>query len=188
MTFPTPNTFYSTGGSPPFIPDVETPTNSNEPYLDWLEFIMGQETVPQTISTSYGDNEETVPLDYAISVCNMFAQLGAMGTTMIFSSGDGGVGGVQFNSNRTDCVKFLPIFPASCEFYTFLNEYMLFTRLWLQGPYVTAVGATTQVGPEVGANFSGGGFSNYFKRPPYQNEAVSSYLQNIGNRNSGLFK
>ena len=119
MTFPTPNIFYSTGGSPPFIPDGQTPTNSNEPYLDWLEFILGQERVPQTISTSYGDNEETVPLDYAISVCDTFAQLGAMGTTMIFSSGDGGVGGM-YNPNGTDCAEFLPIFPASCEFYMFL--------------------------------------------------------------------
>ena len=122
MAFPTPNIFYSTGGSPPFIPDGENPTNMNEPYLDWLEFIeaLGNETVPQTISTSYGDNEETIPLDYATSVCEMFAQLGARGITAIFSSGDGGVGGTTYNSNRTDCEEFLPVFPASCEFYTFL--------------------------------------------------------------------
>ena len=42
--------------------------------------------------------------------------------------------------------------------------------------------------PEVAANFSGGGFSNYFPRPSYQNISVSSYLQNIGNKYSGLFK
>ena len=34
LTFPTPGTFWSTGGSPPFKPDVLTPDNSNEPYLD----------------------------------------------------------------------------------------------------------------------------------------------------------
>ena len=117
MTFPTTNIFYSTAGSPPFIPDGEVPTNSNEPYMNWLEFILDQETIPQTISTSYGDNEETVPPDYARSVCNMFAQLGAMGTTVIFASGDGGVsGGVP----AENCVKFIPTFPASCGFYTFL--------------------------------------------------------------------
>lgn len=32
LTYPTPGTFYSTGGSPPFTPDDTTPTNSNEPY------------------------------------------------------------------------------------------------------------------------------------------------------------
>ena len=34
LTFPTPGTFFTTGGRPPFIPDLDTPTNSNEPYLD----------------------------------------------------------------------------------------------------------------------------------------------------------
>ena len=34
MSFPTPQIYFSTGGSPPFIPDDNTPTNSNEPYRD----------------------------------------------------------------------------------------------------------------------------------------------------------
>lgn len=34
MVFPTPATFYTTGGSPPSIPDSLNPTNTNEPYLD----------------------------------------------------------------------------------------------------------------------------------------------------------
>ena len=32
LTFPAPKTFYSTAGSPPFIPDSGTPTDTNEPY------------------------------------------------------------------------------------------------------------------------------------------------------------
>jgi len=32
LTYPTPSTFYSTGGSPPFNPDDTTPDNTNEPY------------------------------------------------------------------------------------------------------------------------------------------------------------
>ena len=58
----------------------------------------------------------------------------------------------------------------------------------MQGPFVTAVGGTTKVNPEIAAYFSGGGFSNYFSRPSYQNGAVSSYLQGIGGLNYGLFK
>ncbi|PSR82588.1 hypothetical protein PHLCEN_2v6021 [Hermanssonia centrifuga] len=50
ISFPTPNIYYSTGGSPPFTPDSETPTNTNEPYLDWLNFILAQTTVPQTFT------------------------------------------------------------------------------------------------------------------------------------------
>ena len=34
LAFPTPGTFYSTGGEPPFKPDAKTPNNTNEPYLD----------------------------------------------------------------------------------------------------------------------------------------------------------
>lgn len=32
LTWPTPGTFYSTAGEPPFDPDVFTPTDTNEPY------------------------------------------------------------------------------------------------------------------------------------------------------------
>ncbi|KAG6836128.1 hypothetical protein H0H93_011087 [Arthromyces matolae] len=145
LSYPTRNIYYSTGGSPPFFPDSENPTNTNEPYLDWLNFILAQSVVPQTISTSYGDDEQTVPEDYAARVCNLFAQLGATGSTVFFSSGDFGC------------------------------------------PFVTAVGGTTKVNPEVAVSFSGGGFSNYFGRPSYQNAAVASYLTGLGTKYSALF-
>ena len=120
MTYPTPNVFYSVPGSPPFIPDAENPTNTNEPYLDWLNFIMKQTAIPQTVSTSYGDDEQTVPPDYAKSVCDMFAQLGARGVSVLFSSGDFGVGiGSCLSNNGSNTVAFVPMFPASCGFYTF---------------------------------------------------------------------
>lgn len=32
-----------------------------------------------------------VPFDYATSVCNLFAQLGAQGVSVLFSSGDDGL-------------------------------------------------------------------------------------------------
>ena len=34
LTYPTPGTFWSVGGSPPFNPDTITPENLNEPYAD----------------------------------------------------------------------------------------------------------------------------------------------------------
>ena len=79
---------------------------------------MSQKTIPQTISTSYGDDEQTVPLDYATSVCNMFAQLGAMGVSVLFASGDSGVGGGPCRSNDgKGSKKFIPAFPASCGWF-----------------------------------------------------------------------
>ncbi|KAG6886113.1 hypothetical protein C0993_002632 [Termitomyces sp. T159_Od127] len=169
ISFPTPNIYYSTGGSPPFIPDDSTPSNTNEPYLDWLNFILNSTTIPQTISTSYGDDEQTVPQDYATRVCNLFAQLGSIGTTAFFSSGDEGVGaGDCLTNDGTRRKIFQPAFPASC-------------------PFVTTVGGTTRTAPEVAVSFSGGGFSRYFAQPSYQSSAVATFLSSLGTTFSGLF-
>ncbi|KAI0794109.1 subtilisin-like protein [Fomes fomentarius] len=169
ISFPTPNIYYSTGGSPPFNPDGSTPTNTNEPYLDWLNFVLAQDTIPQTFTTSYGDDEQTVPFDYATTVCNLFAQLGARGSSIFFSSGDDGVGAGNCLTNDGKNIKrFQPNFPASC-------------------PFVTTVGGTIRVNPEVAVSFSGGGFSNYFARPSFQDTAVTTFLTKLGNTNAGLF-
>ncbi|KAJ3789832.1 peptidase S8/S53 domain-containing protein [Lentinula aff. detonsa] len=173
MSWPTPMIFYSTGGEPPFIADADEPTNTNEPYLNWLDFITGvsDDELPNTFSTSYGDDEQTVPADYATEVCNLFATLGARGASVMFSSGDAGVGGGSCLTNDgTNKVIFQPAFPASC-------------------PFVTAVGATTGIAPEVAVNEfpSGGGFSRLFPQPSYQTSAVSAYLAKIGSTNAGLF-
>ncbi|KZV92013.1 subtilisin-like protein [Exidia glandulosa HHB12029] len=169
ISSPTPNIYYSTGGSPPFTPDSATPTNTNEPYMDWLNFILNQTTIPQTFTTSYGDDEQTVPNDFAVRVCNQFAQLGARGSSIMFSSGDSGVGAGSCRTNDgTNKVVFQPTFPAGC-------------------PFVTAVGGTTRVNPEVAVSFSQGGFSNYFARPSYQDAAVSKFLTGVGTKFQGLF-
>ncbi|KAF8268719.1 Pro-kumamolisin, activation domain-containing protein [Lactarius quietus] len=94
MAWPTPHVFYSIGGlASQFIPDSYTTVNSNEPYLEWLEVMIQLPSLPQTISTSYGVNEQTFPPDYAKSVCDLFAQLGSRGVSLLFASGDEGVGG-----------------------------------------------------------------------------------------------
>ncbi|KAH9928380.1 tripeptidyl peptidase A [Fomitopsis serialis] len=175
LSYPTPGTFYTTGGSPPFIPDDITTTDSNEPYIDWLAYIQSDPSPPQTISTSYGDNEQTVPYSYATRVCQEFAQLSARGVSLIFSSGDDGVGDGDSNPATQQCftnnglnkTEFVPAFPASC-------------------PYVTAVGATWYI-PEETYRISGGGFSNYFPRPLYQDVAVPPYLKNLGDTYKGLY-
>jgi len=186
MAYPIPMTSFSTGGSPPFIPDINTPTDTNEPYLTWVNYVLGQKDLPQVISSSYGDDEQTVPLSYAKRVCESFAQLGARGITLLVSSGDGGLGGEDADSCvslSTNSTAFLPEFPASC-------------------PYVTTVGATEQFEPEVacwrpdgigpdgrhhGFYASGSGFSNYFPRPSYQNGVVDTYVKNLNGDYSGLY-
>ncbi|KAH9010430.1 peptidase S8/S53 domain-containing protein [Lactarius pseudohatsudake] len=151
MTYPTPHIFYTTNPSP-----------NNEVFIVWLKAVLSQENVPQTITTSYGAFENVFPRDYAIEVCRLFAQLGTRGVSVLFASGDYGVG-------KGDCTaRFTPLFPATC-------------------PYVTAVGGTTSFMPEVAASLSGGGFSEYFLRPEYQQQAVSTFLDNLGQQYSGLY-
>ena len=53
-------TFSSTTGSPPFKPDNSTPSNTNAPYLDFLNYALDQDSFPHVLSTSYGDDEQTV--------------------------------------------------------------------------------------------------------------------------------
>ncbi|KAL8778677.1 MAG: hypothetical protein Q9203_001869 [Teloschistes exilis] len=176
IDYPTPLIAYNTGGSPPFKPDDNTPTNTNEPYLTWVQYVLAKHDLPQVISTSYGDDEQTIPLSYARTVCNQFAQLGARGVSLLFASGDDGVGanGTCFANDGKNTSTFLPSFPDGC-------------------PYVTSVGATKNFNPEVAAFdprngfFSGGGFSNYFQRPSYQNAAVTPYVASLGNKYAGLY-
>lgn len=59
ISYPTPGTFYSTGGRAPFIKDVSTPNATNEPYGDWLDFALEQHSIPQVISTKYTDEEQS---------------------------------------------------------------------------------------------------------------------------------
>ena len=178
ISYPTPLTAFNTGGSPPFIPDIKTPENTNEPYLVWLQYVLAQSDaeIPQVISTSYADDEQTVPPSFAQTVCAQFAQLGARGVSLLFASGDNGVGpsGACVTNDGSNTSAFLPAFPPSC-------------------PYVTAVGGTQNFGPEIAAfnprnGFaSGGGFSNYFARPSYQDDAVEGYLDVLGDRFAGLY-
>jgi tripeptidyl-peptidase-1 len=132
ITYPTPLTAFSTGGAPPYIPDLTTPTDTNEPYLTFLNYALAQSDLPQVISSSYGDDEQTVPESYAKKACAGFAQLGARGISIIFSSGDFGVGLPHKCFSNTDPSKreFLPVFPGGC-------------------PWVTTVGGTKGFSPEV---------------------------------------
>lgn len=200
IDYPTPLTAFTTGGMPPFNPDDLTrksknkhdtspsffmqlltsfvATNTNEPYLQFLDAVLDMDTLPQVISSSYGDDEQTVPEAYAKKVCTLFAQLGARGTSFLCASGDNGVGatGDCFTNDGKNTSTFLPSFPDGC-------------------PYVTSVGATKNFAPEVAAfdarnGFaSGGGFSNYFARPSYQNDnkVVKNYISSLGGEFAGLF-
>ncbi|KAH9004795.1 subtilisin-like protein [Lactarius hatsudake] len=158
MAYPTPHIFYSTG---------KGQSRTSDWFSTWLEYILDQRDIPRTISISYVYEERNIPREHAHYVCDMFAMLGALGVSVLVSSGNNGVGkGTCVNKNGM--VRFLPPFPGSC-------------------PYVTVVGGTTDYEPEVAALFSGGGFSDHFERPPYQRQAVRTFLENLGSRYQGLY-
>lgn len=52
---------------------------------------------------------------------------------------------------------------------------------------MTSVGGTAGSGPEIAWDGSSGGFSNYYKRPSYQNGAVTRYLAQHGKINAGRY-
>ncbi|KAH8976890.1 subtilisin-like protein [Lactarius hatsudake] len=158
MSHPTPIIYYSVG---------EGPEGKTDPYLSWLRYMLNLDNtdIPQTISTSYANYESEYALDHARSVCDLFMQLGARGVSVLFASGDKGVGEDCVTDGK---VRFRPTFPASC-------------------PWVTTVGGTTEILPEIAAKLSGGGFSDYFKRPDYQDEAVTTFFENFGNTYHGLY-
>lgn len=165
--------FYTTPGRGLLVPDLDQPnasSNNNEPYLEYFTYLLGLEDgeLPEVLTTSYGESEQSVPAEYAKKVCDMIGQLGTRGVSVIFSSGDTGPGSACQTNDGKNTTRFLPIFPASC-------------------PYVTSVGGTVGVEPEAAVSFSSGGFSDLWPRPTYQEKAVASYLEKLGDRWNGLY-
>jgi len=190
--------FYSFGDLNPY--DI-----SNEGFLSYLYFVGNQTHPPLVHSLSYGDVEAAVfnttnpdAYEYGERCDQQFALMGLRGLTLLFSSGDDGVGNFV---GRTDpilaCSQTWPSWPAA-------------------SPYVLAVGGTqmtSNYNPVCGNSFkssmslpldmqlqvdcsgeaettcsasfggvitSGGGFSNVNARTlsPWQEEMVSAYLSN----------
>ncbi|KAI1140373.1 subtilisin-like protein [Hypoxylon sp. FL0543] len=165
--------YYSNGGRGVLVPDLDEPdpkSASNEPYLEYFTYLLNlkDEELPHTLTASYGEDEQSVPKAYAEKVCNMIGQLGARGVSVLFSSGDNGPGSACQTNDGRNATRLLPIFPAAC-------------------PYVTSVGGTVGVEPEHAVSFSSGGFSDIFPRPAYQDSAVATYLDGIGDTFKGLY-
>ncbi|KAI0455004.1 subtilisin-like protein [Xylaria acuta] len=165
--------YYSVGGRGLLVPDLDQPDPndvSNEPYLEFLTYLLRQPNskLPHTLTTSYGEDEQSVPKEYVKKVCTLFGQLGARGVSVLFSSGDTGPGSACQTNDGKNTTRLLPIFPAAC-------------------PYLTSVGGTVGVEPERAVSFSSGGFSDIFPRPLYQELSVSKYVRSIGSTFAGLY-
>lgn len=130
----------------------------NEPFqqaFDWILEKYDDKSRPGVITASYVDDESSYSASDAQYLCHTIQKVSALGTTVLYGSGDNGLNGVQSFENLKCKSHFNPTTPGDC-------------------PYVLSVGGT-QGFPEVVVNgsspegfFAGAGFSNHFERPSYQ--------------------
>ncbi|KAF8257382.1 subtilisin-like protein [Lactarius quietus] len=166
LTYPTPIIFYSIGGTGKWSDSGEP--EAGDSILELFKDLIDLPKIPQTISMSYGAHEPDLPLTYATAICKLFTQLGARGVSILVASGNEGVGKGDCKDSSGN-VRFIPEFPSTC-------------------PSVTSVGGTKyKRESEIAAEISGGGFSIHFPREPYQEGAVSRYLERIGDKYAGLY-
>ncbi|KAH7102680.1 subtilisin-like protein [Auriculariales sp. MPI-PUGE-AT-0066] len=134
-------------------------------FLDTITSMIAAETVPEVVTTSYGQGEVDIDKDTAEAMCDAYKQLTARGVSILFASGDSGVGDAEGDCS-TDGI-FQPTFPSGCAF-------------------VTSVGSTDGI-PERAASFSSGGFSALYPAPTYQQAHIKKYLDAHPGLNTGKF-
>ncbi|TVY71195.1 Tripeptidyl-peptidase sed1 [Lachnellula suecica] len=148
-----------TGNDPGY--DNSYPDNLPGGYTGQLMCGVYQPT--NVISVSYGLEEATLSAAYQQRQCQEWMKLGLQGVSVVFASGDSGVGGRRgcLGANRL-------VFNPGC-------------------PYITTVGSTylpkgsnVLTDDEVSTTTfaSGGGFSNIYDTPDYQKAAVDAYFAN----------
>ncbi|KAK8148155.1 hypothetical protein G3M48_000256 [Beauveria asiatica] len=125
--YPASVTYYATGGRGDMIdPDgqlVKGIKSDNEPYLEFINHLLEKpdEQLPHVLSVSYGEDELSVPKQYAKRVCDAYGLLTKRGT-IIHASGNGGSTGGHYGKCRSRDGKntniTMPTFPASCPWVT----------------------------------------------------------------------
>ncbi|KAF5627982.1 tripeptidyl-peptidase 1 precursor [Fusarium sp. NRRL 52700] len=141
-------------------------TRSIENWLGLAEYLLNlpDKKLPQVVSISWGNYEQHIPKTYARHVCNKFGQIGTRGVSILVAAGNFGVGVSCQSNDGKNTTKFLPTWPSVC-------------------PYVTSVGGTESNSPERAwldteyDQSGGGGFSDLFSRPAYQDKVVQDYLK-----------
>merc|ERR1712136_465799 len=137
---------------------------TQEPFLEWLLSMSNVTDLPSVCSVSYSDYETTLSKAYMERINQEFVKAGVRGISVLFASGDNGAGCREKSKGN---YVYNPMYPSS-------------------SPFVTTVGGTVfdnafEITGENTDFISGGGFSNVFDRPKYQDEAVTKFLTTAGN-------
>ena len=112
MVYPIPVTYYALGGAMKISSNNQP--EADDPYFQWLFTLTKQEIIPQTISVGWHFDEQSIPVEYAVSLCFLFADLAARGITVLAASGDDGVGKPDKCEDESGNTRFYTTFPASC--------------------------------------------------------------------------
>lgn len=139
-----------------------------------LERIQNSSRIPYVISFSYGGSEAGfAAVPNAIKHINEALQiLGTMGVTVLVSSGDNGAYGTSGICSQ----GFTPMFLASSPYVLAVGATQLqYQKGGVMGSCPSEIVASTATGSLI---TSGGGFSEIFPRPTYQNNVLSNYFKN----------
>ena len=181
--------YYSFSEVNPYSPE-------NEGFLAWLITLNNDPLPPLVQSVSYGDDEGSVfntsvrgATEYARRIDLEFAKLAARGVSVVVASGDDGASGVLARTDRAACKAAHPEWPASSPWVTSVGATQLSDRYapLCSATYSSVRGSALPIGcsgrGEVacsaalgGIITSGGGFSNVYPRPTWQEDAVATYL------------
>ncbi|CAK7204234.1 hypothetical protein SEUCBS139899_006989 [Sporothrix eucalyptigena] len=148
------------------------------------------------ISISYGGGEADLPAYYWKRQCTEIMKLGLQGVTVVISSGDDGVASGAFDGGNYDgCAGegqiFFPQSEATCPYVLAVGG----TEFDLAEPLSSGSGTNSsgnysipsltkphapKLTERATSRFgSGGGFSNYFPQPSYQDDAVAEYFDKV---------
>ncbi len=180
---------------------------TNEGFLAYLQTVDGQAYPPLVHSLSYGDIESDIfnasnpgAVEYATRCDQEFQQMGLRGLSVLFSSGDDGIGSALIREDPDlACSQSWPEWPASSPYVTAVGATQL-TDKYLpvcgmnyappaaipQMPQIqqlvaecSGVGETVCTSVMGGVITSGGGFSDVYNRSyyaPWQETVVNAYL------------
>ena len=181
----------------------------NEGFLAYLQIVDSQEYPPLVHSLSYGDVEAEIfnasvngSVAYGERCDQEFMQMGLRGLTIVFSSGDDGIGSNIIRDDQTlACQQSWPSWPASSPYVTAVGAtqmtdkylpicgktYSVATQTFASLPVYdqldvqcTGTGETVCTSIFGGVITSGGGFSAVNNRSyaaPWQEDAVNNYLR-----------
>ncbi|KAI9711335.1 MAG: hypothetical protein M1820_002322 [Bogoriella megaspora] len=167
--------FGETGNDPVLDPTYPDPLPNG--YKGQLQCGVYQPT--NVFSISYSSQEYDKPEYYQRRQCNEYMKLGLQGHSIFFSSGDTGVAGRPASPPPNGCLGpdatiFNPRYPDSCPYLTVVGATKVYAGFTVFDPESAANDLAGQ--PYRTAYSTGGGFSNLYSPPPWQQGAIDTYF------------